>query len=300
MKEHCAVCGYLMKTDSFNGKTVCTYCGNDFALPEDSVPGTFADAKDLAKEGRFDEAIRIINGTEKPGPQHGLLKLLCCYRTKSSKELLKKISSDQTAVKMFADREDVDKLAKLLSGRKNKLIIHMLEYCTLALRLSGTDMQAFRHKIKPAVPKNKPQSAFAKMDAEEVYNEERTRRIKEAAHPPVKNLDELLTDYLDTPPEHVYDNEWSKPVDTLAGNIVLDILDLFASDTDYYNPALLSHTRQYRAQLKEQEKKPAPRTPGEALDDEENDSMSETDIILRQKELMELIEEEEFSILNTK
>ena len=300
MKEHCSICGYLMKTDSFNGKTVCTYCGNDFALPEDSVPGTFADAKDLAKEGRFDEAIRVINGTEKPGPQHGLLKLLCCYRAKNSKELLKKISSDPASVKMFADREDVDKLAKLLSGRKNKLIMHMLEYCTLTLRLSGTDMQAFRHKLKPAVPKNKPQSAFAKMDAEEMYNEERTRRIKEAAEPPEKYLDDLLKDYLDPPPSRVYDNAWSQPVDNLAGNIVLDILDLFASDRCYYDPAVLSHTRLYRAQLKEKEKQPAPKTPDEVLGYKENDSMSETDIILRQKELMELIEEEEFSILNTK
>ena len=32
---------------------------------------------------------------------------------------------------------------------------------------------------------------------------------------------------------------------------------------------------------------------------DENDSMTETDIIIRQKELMELIEEEEFIILNT-
>ena len=297
MKKRCSVCGYLMMPDVFGGGHICRSCGNYFAMPEDSVPGTIDDAKELFQDGRFEKAIKVINGIEKSSPESLLLKLLCCYQVKSCEELLKKISSSAADVKTFANREDVAQLAKELLPQKNKLLIHMLEYCTLNLRLNGVDMRSFRHKIKaPAVPKNKPQSAFAKMDAEEEHNAERTKKIKEAAQPKERYLDDIWKDYINTPPEHVFDNEWSKPAQSLAGNIVLDILDFLAYDPNWYDPESFSHTRQYRAQQREQEKADDVR-PYDMPDNREKDAVTDQEIIRRQKALLESIEAEEAKIL---
>ena len=286
-----------MKPDILGGGHICPACGNYFVMPEDSAPGTIDDAKELFQDGRFEKAIKVINGLEKSSPESMLLKLLCCYQVKSSEELLKKISSKAADVKTFANREDVAQLAKELLPQKNKLVIHMLEYCTLDLRLNGVDMSSFRHKIKvPAVPKNKPQSAFAKMDAEEEHNAERAKKIKEAADPKERYLDDIWKDYINTPPEHVIDNEWSKPAQTLAGNIALDILDFLAYDPNWYDPESFSHTRRYKAQLREQEKEQEGR-PYDMPDNKEKDAMTDQEIIRRQKALLESIESEEAKVL---
>jgi hypothetical protein len=284
-----------MKTDN-TGKHACLSCGNDLAMPEDTVPGTIEDCKSFSKDGRFGEAIRVLNGMSESTPEILLLKLLCCYQAKSSGELLKKISSSAD-VKTFANRDDVAQLAKDLLPLKNKLLIHMLEYCILELRLTGVDMGTFRHKIKaPVVPQNKPQSAFAKMDAEEEHNEERAKKIKEAAQPKERYPVDIWKDYINTPPEHVFDNEWSKPVESLAGNIVLDILDFLAYDPNWYDPEAFSHTRQYKAQLREQEK--YQNQPNEAPD-EETTPMTDDEMKSRQGELLKLIEEEEAKVLRS-
>ena len=286
-----------MKPDILGGGHICIACGNYFVMPEESVPGTIDDAKEYFQNGRFAEAIKVINGMEESSPESLLLKLLCCYQVKSSEELLKKISSKAEDVKTFANREDVAQLAKDLLPQKNKLVIHMLEYCTLNLRLNGVDMRSFRVKIKvPAVPKNKPQSAFAKMDAEEEHNAERTKMIKEAAEPKERYPVDIWKDYINTPPEHVIDNEWSKPAQSLAGNIVLDILDFLAYDPNWYDPESFSHTRQYRAQIRDQEKEEKTR-PYDMPDNKEKDAMTDQEIIRRQKALLESIESEEAKVL---
>ena len=64
MKARCSVCGYLMKPDILAGGHICLACGNYFVMPEDSVPGTIDDAKELFQNGRFAEAIKVINGLE--------------------------------------------------------------------------------------------------------------------------------------------------------------------------------------------------------------------------------------------
>lgn len=284
-----------MKPDILAGGHICLACGNYFVMPEDSVPGTINDAKELFQNGRFAEAIKVINGLEKSSPESMLLKLLCCYQMKSCEELLKKISSKAEDVKTFANRDDVAQLAKDLLPQKNRLLIHMLEYCMLNLRLNGVDMRTFRHKIKaPVVPQNKPQSAFAKMDAEEEHNEERAKKIKEAADPKERYLDDIWKDYINTPPEKVFDNGWSKPAQTLAGNIALDILDFLAYDPNWYDPESFSHTRQYRAQIRDQEKY---QNQPDELPDDEIIPMTDDEMKSRQGELLKLIEAEEAKVL---
>lgn len=86
-----------MKTDN-TGKHACLSCGNDLAMPEDSVPGTIEDCKSFSKDGRFDEAIRVLNGMSESSPEILLLKLLCCYQVKSSGELLKLIEEEEAKI----------------------------------------------------------------------------------------------------------------------------------------------------------------------------------------------------------
>ena len=75
---------------------------------------------------------------------------------------------------------------------------------------------------------------------------------------------------------------------------MLDILDYLAYDPNWYDPEAFSHTRQYKAQIREQEKY---QNQPDELPDEEIIPMTDEEMKSRQGELLKLIEEEETIIL---
>ena len=75
---------------------------------------------------------------------------------------------------------------------------------------------------------------------------------------------------------------------------MLDILDYLAYDPNWYDPEAFSHTRQYKAQIREQEKY---QNQPDELPDEEIIPMMDEEMKSRQGELLKLIEEEETIIL---
>ena len=197
---------------------------------------------------------------------------------------------------MLAERQDVKQLINKLRSRKNDLIIHLMEYCFCVMALSGADMKALRTKLSSMnMPSNKPHSTFAKMDSEEQYNDKRTKAIREAAEPPEK----YPGDFLNTPPKRNYGTDWEEPADSMAGNILLDILDMLIYDSDRsfegYRPELLSHVRRYLAQNRDSKVTDRPASPEESRTD--NVIMMPEDVKSHLKELNELILEEEKAIL---
>ena len=77
---------------------------------------------------------------------------------------------------------------------------------------------------------------------------------------------------------------------------MLDILDFLAYDPNWYDPESFSHTRQYKAQQREQEKADDVR-PYDMPDNSEKDAVTDQEIIRRQNALLESIEAEETKIL---
>ena len=297
MNEHCSICGYVMKKDSVSGKLSCLWCGNDFGITDETAEGTYEEARSLVRAGGFDRAIKILNGLDQRKTEVLLLNLLCCYQASDAVALAQKVSSSSSSVLMLAERQDVKQLINKLRIRKNDLIIHLMEYCFCVMALSGADMNSLRTKLSSMnMPSNKPQSAFAKMDSEEQYNDKRTRTIREAAEPPEK----YPGDFLNTPPKRNYGTNWEEPVDSMIGNILLDILDMLIYDCDRsfegYRPELLSHVRRYIAQNRDS--KVTDRS--DVFEGSGNDDVSTTaeDVKSYQNELMEIILEEEKAILD--
>ena len=285
-----------MKKDPFNGRPFCSLCGNDFGITNESVEGTFEEAQALIKSGRFDEAIKILNGLDKTKPEVMLMNIYCCYQVSGAEALIDKVSSNSSSVLTLTKRKDVKQLTNKLLPRKNYLMIHILEYCMFGLELSGSDMTGLRAQIKSMkTPSNKRSSVFAKMDEEEEYNAERTRMLQEAANPPEEYPN--FGDFLNKPPKVNYGNSWEEPAGTLTGNIVLDIVDFLISEPyDGYNPEMLSHVRRYRAQSHAPKMSDLPKSLEKNVD--ANKSMTPDDMMDCQRELKTLIRDEERSILN--
>ena len=299
MEKRCSVCGHMMQTDSFTGRLICSSCGNELEITAESVQGTYEDARSLVNAGKYDSAQKILNGMDDSCAEVILLNLLCCYQVNDVESLLARVSSSPSELQILAARKDIDRLAKMLPRQKNKLIIHMLEYCSLGLQLSGIDINAFRIKrISNKPQRNKSMSAFAKMDAEEEYNDARVKMLREASEPPkkeYKDLADLMNDYLDTPPRHSYGNDWEEPADSLEENIVLDLMDLFISD-DFYSPEPLSHVRRYRTQNLKPENTGCPVSNNAS--GSKDKSMTPEEMRSRRSELLKLIRDEEKQILS--
>lgn len=101
MKERCSICGYVMKKDPVSGRSSCLWCGNDFGITDESIEGTYDEARSLVRGGDFDRAIKILNGLDKGKTEVLLLNLLCCYRASDAAALLDKVSSDSSSVQTF-------------------------------------------------------------------------------------------------------------------------------------------------------------------------------------------------------
>ena len=80
----------------------------------------------------------------------------------------------------------------------------------------------------------------------------------------------------------------------LAGNIVLDILDYLAYDPNWYDPEAFSHTRQYKAQMREQEKY---QNQPDELSAEEIIAMTDDEMKNRQGEVWKPMDEEEAKLV---
>ena len=84
-----------------SGRSSCLWCGNDFGITDESIEGTYEEARALVRDGGFDRAIKILNGLDKGKTEVLLLNLLCCYRASDAAALLDKVSSDSSSVQTF-------------------------------------------------------------------------------------------------------------------------------------------------------------------------------------------------------
>jgi len=280
MKERCSICGYVMKKDPVSGRSSCLWCGNDFGITDESIEGTYEEARALVRDGGFDRAIKILNGLDKGKTEVLLLNLLCCYRASDAAVLVDKASSCSSSVKTLVEREDVKQLKNKLRIRKNDLIKHVMEYCLCGLALSGADMKAIQAKLKSLnTPANEPKSAFTKMDDEERYNDERVRTIREAAKP--KKMDP---------------REFEDKVDLNTGNVLLDVFNFLTTETELHYPRTLTDFLRFIAQNRE------PKAPdrSDVFEGTGNDDFSAMleDVKARQVELKKLILEEEKAVLD--
>ena len=325
---HCPACGNVMHVDSFTHKPYCPSCGK--TLTEISAPKPFTMTIDrsrlksepeapaaevekaaaLVRDEHYSEALEILNGLKKNNLSSSpviLLSMLCGYHVRSTEELLRKVSSSPMSIQILVTRPDWNRLAEYQFAKENQFVVHVLEYCSLCLRLSGTDINEIRQKISSRQGKGKRYSStLAQLDAEDSHNNERTNAISEAIKPTERSILNLYGDADD-------DMMYTRPLgdsliyvsDDPDVNLALDIFDLFFTGNDVvYNP--FSHTRKYNYDLRNA---PPPKQRIYREDEKkkkdiltitvnENEQiLTPDDMRTRQEELLKIISQEEKQIL---
>ena len=268
----CPVCGCVMRVDNFTHEPFCPSCGNKdtkdadhpFVLEFDksllgNEPEAPADvvmkASSLVSEGNYAEALEILNGLKKDNRSSSaviLLTMLCGYHVKSMKELLLDVSASPMSIQILVTRPDWNKLAEYLFLKENQFVIHVLEYCALCLRLSGTDMNKMFEKLKSMRGKGKMHSStLAGIDKEDEHNNERAKALKDAKNPPEYNMwddvEDIKYDYMHTDP---VPSRFTYASDNTDINMALDLFELFTGNIDrpaVYEP--FKHTRKYNYEL---------------------------------------------------
>lgn len=337
MKSICPECahalyGYTNCAHVFeNGRCIlCYWDGRKSKFTEklskaeepDSHQTPVSEAYALMQDGKFKEALKIFNDpvkTDQNTASANLLRLLCCYQVKNTEELLGKAASSIAAFKVFTRRAELDSLTRIQNG-ENNIAENMMEYCLLKLMLSGNTLSYIAKELYS--PKNtnhpKQESAFAKMDKEDVHNFKRSKALYNSINPyefdPLEELDDIKVKFkstLDNPDHEVSD------VVSAGANLLLDMLTFLGRSDAYYsgNDSISDYPRSDRDHLllrehdygvnklrKDTESKPGIYTdedPVQYMSTIRNEGISETEEgkLARQLELIELINEEEKSIL---
>ena len=312
MEERCPLCGHLMQEDNFTHKLTCTFCGNeaqdDVAIPEGADAATIcAIARELFLEGQYNKARTVLNKLDKLGgnrPDALLMKILCGYKVKDTEELLSKVESRSFEVQRLAENRELNTLANKLMLDHNLYVVHVLEYCSLGLRQSGEDMGLFYDRLKSGAAKKKPLSTIAKLDAEEIHNEERVRKLEDANKPEEASIPDMFMDYMNTAPlPSMYDNRpCSGTADNLAENILMDVIDMLTYDRgeSFYNPEFMSRTRKFNAMKKEQAASETEEINAEVVPYDgitEDHELTSEEIDVRRNNILQLIKEEEKQIV---
>lgn len=146
---------------------------------------TLGKARDLARSGKYQEAIKSLRGMNvsiDEQPSTLLFLLLCSYKVNTTEELLKKATVNLKGVELFARRPELNQLATILQSRKNPLVAHMMEYCYLAMILAGETDDFIRGlKDKKVVPSNRRGSVFSQMDKDAELEVRVARLLEEKA-----------------------------------------------------------------------------------------------------------------------
>ena len=235
-----------------------------------------------------------------------LKKILNRYDVNNTEELLNKVGTRVFAVCNLAENPDLNTLANKLMFNHNLFVVHVLEYCLLGLKLAGEDMNRFYKMLRSSAVKKKPQSVFAKLDAEEAHNEERVRMLKDADKPEEASIPGMVSKYMNTAPapDRYDDRPCSVVTDTLAGNIILDVVDMLVYErgVSFYDPKLMSRTRKYNVRMNEakardaeEEAQKAAATPYEDICDDH--VLTKEEMRIKRENLLKLINEEEKQIL---
>ena len=276
----CQICGVRMRRDAFTGELFCPACGKqtqdnrpvikpfemeydvDGLQKEPSAPDDVcAEARALLDAGKYDEALGILSALKKDGQADSkviLLSLLGGYRVKSTKELLEKTSAGPMSVQTLLSHPDMDNILEYQLAKDNMFVIHMIEYFSISMILSGNDLGKLQKDLRKRHGKAvRKESTLKGIDEEDEKNFKRTADIQEAADRTEPGIKELIDDYLHTPPnmtERMYVS------DSPAVNMALDIFELINADgTDlllggafgYYKPMM--RTRQYNYLMSKQQ-----------------------------------------------
>ena len=288
----------------------------------DSNQTPLGEAYALMQDGQFKDALKILNDplkTDQNTASANLLMLLCSYQVKNTEELLAKASSSIAAFKVFTRRAELDSLTRIQTG-ENNIAGNMMEYCLLKLVLSGNTLSDIAQKLySPRITNHpKQESAFSKMDKEDVHNFQRTKALYNSINPyefdPIEELDDIKVKFkstLENPDREAAD------VVSAGANLVLDMLTFLGRSDTYYsgNDYLSEYPRYDKDQLLLREhdygvnklRKDTESKSGICTDDDpvqytgtiKNEGIPETEEgkLARQRELIELINEEEKSIL---
>ena len=268
----CQSCGFRMRNDPFNSGYYCPVCGIEpqdkrpvlkpFEMEfdvkalqkEPSAPADVCrEAQALLEEEKYDELLGILSGLKKEGQADSkviLLSLLCGYRVKSTDELLKKISTGPMSVMTFLSHPDLDNLMESQLAKDNMFVVHIIEYFSISMILSGKDLAMLQKKLKERHGKAvRKESTLKGIDEEDEKNFNRATKISDAVRPPEPGIGDYIDDFLHTPPnmpENMYVS------DSPAVNMALDIFEFITADGDdivmgglfgFYKPMM--RTRQY-------------------------------------------------------
>jgi hypothetical protein len=237
-------------------------------------------------------------------PDALLKKILCSYEAKNTEELLTKVGNRVFAVYKLAENPDLNTLANKLMFNHNLFVVHVLEYCLLGLKMSGEDMSAFYKMLRSDAVKKKPASVFAKLDAEEAHNEERVRKLKEADKLEEASIPGMVSKYMNTAPapDRYDDRPCSEVADSLAGNIILDVVDMLTYErgVSFYAPEFMSRTRKYNVRTSDAKSRDAEEEVQNPYEDIcEDHVLTKEEMSIKRDELLKLIIEEEKQILET-
>ncbi|MBP5186952.1 MAG: hypothetical protein J6040_07845 [Clostridiales bacterium] len=261
----CSLCGEKMNFDDFTKAWVCPVCGH--SVREDAEPATPAPeaepapapaaeetpaaevtAKKLPSHGpgadvirqaraalaeeQYEQALQIIADLKKKHlqyPRTFLITLFCGYQAGSTQSVLEKASSSSALLQKVAERADWKDLAMSLPSDQRDYVKNVIEYCAMGIVLLG-DAKKIVYGVAPKSPPptRKVQSAFSKMDEEEVHNMERQKSLRDAQKPKVSmNFNDLREDYDERFGDHApayYETRASS--DYSGVDFALDVLDL--------------------------------------------------------------------------
>ena len=276
-------------------------------IPESADPSEiYSCAGKLFAEGQYNSARTVLNQLNKLDgnkPDVLLMKILCSYGVKNTEELLAKAGTRVYGVQKLAENHELNTLANKLKFDHNLFVVHILEYMLLGLRLSGEDMSAFYDTLRSDAVKKKPESVFAKLDAEEAHNEERVRKLKDADKPEEASIPKMVSKFMNTAPEaDRYDGRpCSAVADSLAGNIILDVVDMLVYERgeSFYEPKLMSRTRKYNARTNEAKAHEAEQESKAAAPYDDislNPGMTDEEMRIKRENILKLIIEEEKQI----
>ena len=310
----CILCYWDGRRSKFTEKLTKTEEPESYQTP-------VGEAYALMQNGKFKEAIKILNDPVKTDQNTApaiLLMLLCSYQVKNAEDLLAKASSSIAAFKVFTRRAELDSLAGIQTG-ENNIAGNMMEYCLLQLMLSGNSINDIVQKLySPRITNHpKQESAFAKMDKEDVHNFNRTKALYNSINPyefdPIEELDDIKVKFKST-----LENPDREAADVVSAgtNLLLDMMTFLGRSDAYYsgNDYLSEYPRSDRDHLLLREH-------DYGVNKLRKDTRSETGIytgkdpvqykstikdegvpetkegkLARQRELIELINEEERSI----
>ena len=151
------------------------------------------------KSGDYAGAIKLLNTADdsKDPTCYALMKILSAYRTGSTVEIMKKLSSNASLTSHLLMRDDTKALFSSLNSAGSLMDAHMIEYCMLALMLSGISKMEISNafvKSSKSSASGGHRSAFAKMDSEDTHNYNKYGELQNTREPYEFDFFEELND----------------------------------------------------------------------------------------------------------